>query len=139
TMMRTSEWDTRSRRNALWVLAQGVQVAHQALEAFLQHMGVDLRRGDVGVAEQGLYHAQVGAVVQEMARERVPQHVRTHLRRAQSGGACERLELARELLAGQMPGLAERREQPFALLVAALLEQQRQVLAHRGLGRVVER
>src|SRR4051794_36261330 len=84
-------------------------------------MGIDLRRGDVGVAEQSLYHAQVGAVVQEMARERVSQHVRTHLRRAQSGGAGERLELAGEMLAGQMSSLAERREQPFALLVAAPL------------------
>src|SRR3954449_2774997 len=96
-------------------------------------MGVDLRRGDVGVAEQSLYHAQVGAVVQEMARECVPQHVRAHLRRAQSGGAGERLELAREMLAGQMSALAERREQPFALLTAAPLRQQRPGPPHRRL------
>src|SRR4029077_20800556 len=100
-------------------------------------MGVDLRRGDVGVAEQSLYHAQVGAVVQEMASERVPQHVRTHLRRAQSDGAGERLALASETRTGKMSSIAERRDQPFALLVAARLGQQRQVLAHRGLGRIV--
>ena len=53
------------------VFRQRVQVAHQALEPFLQHMGVDLRGRDVGVAEQGLHHAQIGAVLQQMAGESI--------------------------------------------------------------------
>jgi hypothetical protein len=37
---------------------------------------VDRRRRDVGVAQQELDDAQVGAVVQEVRREGVAQHVR---------------------------------------------------------------
>ncbi len=39
-------------------------------------MRVDRRRRDVGVSEQQLHDAQVGAVIEQMRRERVPQHVR---------------------------------------------------------------
>jgi hypothetical protein len=55
-----------------------MQVSDQALEAFLQHMGIDLCCGNVGVAEQGLNHPQVGAIVQQVTGERVPQYVRAH-------------------------------------------------------------
>ena len=55
---------------------QRVQIPHQALEPLLQHMGVDLRRRNVGVAEQGLHDAEVGAIVQEVAGEGVAEHVR---------------------------------------------------------------
>ena len=94
---------------------QRMQVAHQALEALLQHVGVDLRGRDVGVPEQRLHHPQVGAVVQQMARKGVAQHVRAHLIGAQPGGGGERLEVAGEMLAGEVAALAERGEQPFRL------------------------
>src|SRR2546428_14153328 len=42
-------------------------------------MGVDLGRCDVGVAEHGLHGAQVGATLEQMAREGVAEHVRRHL------------------------------------------------------------
>src|SRR2546425_12417898 len=42
-------------------------------------MGVDLGRCDVGVAEHGLHGAQVGAALEQMAREGVAEHVRRHL------------------------------------------------------------
>jgi len=58
------------------LLRQRMQVAHQALEPFLDHMGVDLRGRDVGMAEQRLNDAQIGAVVQKMAGEGVAQHMR---------------------------------------------------------------
>lgn len=48
----------------------------QLLHAFSRHMGIDLRRGDVAVAEQHLYHAQIGAMIEQMRREGVPQRVR---------------------------------------------------------------
>ena len=41
-----------------------MQIAHQALQPFLQHMRVNLRGRDVGVAEQRLHHAEVGAILQ---------------------------------------------------------------------------
>src|SRR5690349_10834911 len=37
---------------------------------------VDLRRREVGVAEHQLNGAQVGAALEQMRRERMPQHVR---------------------------------------------------------------
>ena len=39
---------------------------------------IDLRGGDVGVAQQLLHGAQVAARLQQVARERVAQHVRVH-------------------------------------------------------------
>ncbi len=39
-------------------------------------VGVDLRGGDVGVAQERLDHAQIGASAQEVRGERVPQRVR---------------------------------------------------------------
>ena len=133
-------------------LRQRVQIAHQALEPLLQHMGVDLRGRDVGVAEQRLHDAQVGAVVQQVAGEGVAQHMRAHLLGAQAGGAGERLEVAGEMLAGEVPALAEGGEQPFRLgqrcrlgfhrrpaCLLAGLRQQRPIVAHGALGGLVER
>ena len=40
---------------------------------------VDLRRADVGVAEQFLHRAQVLARLEQVRRERVPEHVRVHV------------------------------------------------------------
>ena len=47
-----------------------MQVAHQALQPLLDHMGIDLRRRDVGVAEQRLHDSQVRAVVQQMSSQK---------------------------------------------------------------------
>lgn len=41
--------------------------------------GVDLRRGDAGVAEQFLHGAQIAARLQHVRGERMPQHVRMHV------------------------------------------------------------
>src|SRR5260221_3319856 len=58
------------------LLRQRMQVTHQTFKTLLDHMGVDLRGRDVGVAEQRLHDAQIGAVVQEMAGEGMAQHMR---------------------------------------------------------------
>ena len=60
-----------------------------------RQMGVDLRRGDVGMAEHRLDGAQVGAALQEMAREGVAQRVRRDRARgcpraARSSSRCPR-------------------------------------------------
>src|SRR4051794_34445134 len=47
------------------------------LQALGCHMGVNLRRPQTAVAQQLLNAADVGAVVEQMGRETVPQTVRT--------------------------------------------------------------
>ncbi len=92
---------------------EGVQVAHQAFQPILKDMRVDLRGRNVGMAEQGLHHAEVGAVLQEMAGKGVAQHVGADLGGLEPRGRGELLQFAGEMLAGQMAALAERGEQPF--------------------------
>ena len=48
----------------------------QLLQPLARHVGVDLRGGNVGVAEQHLHHAQVGAMVEQVGGEGVAQRVR---------------------------------------------------------------
>ena len=57
----------------------------QRLQALPRDVRVDRRRRDVGVAEQQLHDAQVRAVIEQMRRERVPQHVRRQARRRNPG------------------------------------------------------
>ena len=45
-------------------------------EAFAGDVGVHFGRRDAGVAEQFLNDPQVGAVLEQVRRETVPQHVR---------------------------------------------------------------
>src|SRR5262249_18444603 len=95
----------KSCRTALSFLPQRVQIAHQALEALLEHMGINLSRGDVGVSEQSLHHPKVGAVVQEMTREGVAEGGRARLRWAQARGGGGRLPVPGERLAGEGAGV----------------------------------
>ena len=48
----------------------------QASQPLLDDMGIDLRRRDVGVAEELLNRAQIGAALQKMTGKSVAQHVR---------------------------------------------------------------
>ena len=50
-------------------IGQRVQVAHHRLHPLVEHVGVNLRRGDVGVTEQLLDNAQVGAILQQVRGE----------------------------------------------------------------------
>jgi hypothetical protein len=65
-----------ARKDDWLLLSQRMQIAHQALQTFLDDVGVDLGRRYVGVAEQRLHDAQIGAVVQKMACEGMTQYVR---------------------------------------------------------------
>jgi hypothetical protein len=58
----------------------------QLPQPLARHVGVDGGRRDVGVAQQHLHRAQVGAVVQQVGREGVAQRVRRQ-RRRDAGGA----------------------------------------------------
>lgn len=54
----------------------GMMLSVQRLQAFARHMGVDLRRRQVGMPQQQLHRAQVCTVVEQVGRERMPQRVR---------------------------------------------------------------
>ena len=47
----------------------------QPLETFPRDVRIYLCRGKIAVPKEQLYHPQVRAVVQQMGRKRVPQHV----------------------------------------------------------------
>ena len=59
------------------------------------------------MAEQRLHDAQVGAVVQQMARKRMSQHMRRDQPRRQPGRRRQFLQVAGKMLPGQMATLAE--------------------------------
>src|SRR3954471_24817739 len=63
------------RKLVAGVSATGMVPGMQLLQALARHMGIDLRRGDIGVAEQELHHAQVGAMVDEVRREGMAKHM----------------------------------------------------------------
>ena len=65
---------------------KGVMLRDQLTEPLIEHMRVDLSGGNVGMAEQFLHRAKVGAVGQKMACKGVPQHVR----RDEAGGDSDR-------------------------------------------------
>src|SRR5215475_11661318 len=87
-------------------------------------MRINLGGRDVGMAEQSLYHAQIGAVVQQMAGKCVAQDVGTHLLGEQARGDCEFLQLTGRVLPGQVPPLG-RYKQPFRLEGGVALVLQR--------------
>ena len=58
-------------RSAL--LGQRMMLMHQLFQPLLEHVRVDLGRRDVGMAEQLLHGAQVGAAVEQMTGEGVAQ------------------------------------------------------------------
>ena len=74
----------------------------QALEAFLENVRVDLSRRDVGMAEELLDRAQVGAAVEEVAREGVAQDVWADALRRDAGGGGDVLEFLGEALTGEV-------------------------------------
>ena len=103
------------------LLGQRMVLGDEGAQPLLEHVGVDLRRRDVGVAEELLHDAEIGAVLQEVAGEGVAEHVRRDLRRRDAGRDGKLLEVAGERLAGQVAALAEGREQPRAVGAAGRL------------------
>ena len=49
-------------------------------QARLEHVRINLRRRQVGVAQHHLDGAQVGTAIEQMRRKRMPQHVRAQSR-----------------------------------------------------------
>ena len=61
---------------AAWHLWTRMEAIVHSAQASLEHVRVDLCRGQVGVAEHHLDRAQVRATLEQVRRERVPQDVR---------------------------------------------------------------
>jgi hypothetical protein len=59
--------------------------ANHLRQSLLGDMGVDLSGGDVGMAEQGLNHAQIGAAIQKVRGEGVAKDMRTDSARIDAG------------------------------------------------------
>ena len=59
-------------------------------------MRIDLRRRNIGMAEQFLHDAEIRAVLQKMAGEGMAQHMRADARRRNAGEAGNRLDIAGE-------------------------------------------
>ena len=57
-------------------LAARVVLCVQLLEAFACHVGVDGGGGNIGMAQQQLHHAQIGAVVEQVGGKGMAQRVR---------------------------------------------------------------
>ena len=64
------------------ILVQRVQIAHHRLHPRVEHMRVDLGGRNIGVPKQFLHDAQIGPILQKMARESVAQHMRADARHA---------------------------------------------------------
>ena len=62
------------------IYARGMKRVVHLPQPRLEHVRVDLRRRQVGVAEHGLDRAQIGAALEQVRRKRVAQDVRTEVR-----------------------------------------------------------
>src|SRR2546423_4465655 len=70
---------TNGQRPTANELCPGMKLVIDLLQPRSRNVGVDLRRGDVRVAEHHLDGPQIGAVLQQMRGERMPQHVRRNV------------------------------------------------------------
>src|SRR5687767_9547484 len=92
--------------------SSGMVLGVRRLQALARDVGVDLRGGDIGVAEKELHHAQVGAVVDEVRGEGMAQHMRRKLLAGDGARAVapdqvpERLPRHARAAAGEKQGVA---------------------------------
>src|SRR5262245_50314845 len=92
----------------------------QASQALLDDVSIDLRRRDVGMAEELLHGAQIGAPLQKVAGKGMAENVRRDARGFNPGGESECLQLLPEALAGEMLASA-RGEEPDRCTLPLLL------------------
>src|SRR6516225_7580208 len=89
--MKTEENEERKRKRTrtrkTWKTSSRIQRASHSHPRFAHHMRVDLGRGHVGVAEEILHGAYIGAALQQVRGKTVPQRVRGHALVQTSGAA----------------------------------------------------
>src|SRR6266513_3854319 len=69
-------WTDNRQRGTDNQLCPWMELIIELLQPRPRDVRVDLRRRDVGVAEHHLDGAEIGAVLEQMGGERMPQHVR---------------------------------------------------------------
>jgi hypothetical protein len=72
-------------------LSQRMVLLDEPSEPFLDDVGVNLGRGDIGMAEKLLHGAQIRAPLEQMAGKSVAEHMRGDARRLDPGRSSERL------------------------------------------------
>jgi hypothetical protein len=83
-------------------LSERMMLLDEPPQPLLDDMSIDLRRRDIGMAEELLHSAEVGATLQEMAGKGMAEHVRRDARGLYRGRDRKRLQLLAEALARQM-------------------------------------
>ncbi len=78
-------------------------VKHKCFQPLIQHMRIDFRRGDIGVAQHGLDRAQIGPTGQQMCCKGVAQGMWRDLGRGHATGDGKFLDQAKKAMPGQMP------------------------------------
>src|SRR2546430_14577376 len=73
-------WTNNGQRGTDNRLCPRMKLVIDLLQPRSRNVGVDLRRRDVRVAEHHLDGAQIGAVLEQMRGERMPQHVGRNVR-----------------------------------------------------------
>src|SRR5687768_13446895 len=94
-------------------LRPGMKLVIQLLQPSPRDVSVDLRRRDVRMAEHQLDAAEIGAVLEEMGRKRVPEHVRRDVR-ADAGIARVTDDLHPERLPRHRPPPAREKQMRIA-------------------------
>src|SRR4051794_16446036 len=102
----TVDSERRSQAPDGSVARQRMQVAHHCAGALVENVRVDLRGRNISVAKQFLHDSQIRAVLQQVAREGVPQDVRADEIGAQARSRRGGLQVAGEHLPGQVAALA---------------------------------
>jgi hypothetical protein len=112
------------RRIGFRGVIQRMEIANHRLHPRIEEMGVDLRRRDIGMAQKLLDDAKIRAILQQMGREGMAQHMRRDRGRPKPRPPGERLEIARKDLAGEMtlPALCREQKRLPALWRACLAE-----------------
>src|SRR5699024_58148 len=75
----------RALPRSLRIACKRMMRQHQIAQPRLEHMGIDFRRGKVGMAKQHLDRAQIGPVFKQMGRKGMAQAVRRDARGCNPG------------------------------------------------------
>ena len=104
----------------------------------IRDVRVPLRRADVGVAEHLLDAAEVGAALEQVGGERMPQQVRVHPARLETGTVGQPAQDEKRAGAGQRAA-ARIEKQIRAVTTVEVRPADREVAAQRLGGRPAER
>ena len=84
-----------------------MQISDHGSKALIENVSVYLRGRNIGMPEQSLHDPQIRSIMQKVAREGMPQHMRAQLFRSNARRRGKWLEFTGEVLTGQMTAAAE--------------------------------